>query len=186
MSCSVIRNNERCLKPNTSLLNYYGTPKKGESLCDTYTDNLSVNPLWQKNKSLFRQRITAGLGKKKVLELTSAFGVYLRTPAVRSLDWGNQKPETEQAKPKTALDTRPEKPVVFWPKTENQMLKKGKTRNRKSHKNRKTGLKSGQNRKSQRPPRYVTLALRGVINYLFLVWSNYILPSIFFPYTSRK
>ena len=58
------------------------------------------------------------------------------------------------------MDTISEKPLVFWLKTENQMLRKRKTANRNRHqtrktevlrcKNRKTDLKNGRNRKSQR------------------------------------
>ena len=59
------------------------------------------------------------------------------------------------------MDTRSEKPLVFWLKTENQTLKKRKTANRNRHqnrktevfrcKNRKTDLKNGRNRKTENP-----------------------------------
>ena len=62
------------------------------------------------------------------------------------------------------MDTRSEKPLVFWLKTENQMLKRRKTANRNGHqnrktevlevfrcKNRKTDLKNGRNRKTENP-----------------------------------
>ena len=44
------------------------------------------------------------------------------------------------------MDTRFEKPLVFLPKTENQMLKNGKTANRN-----KTHLKNDQNRETENP-----------------------------------
>ena len=60
------------------------------------------------------------------------------------------------------MDARSEKPLVFWLKSENHMLKRRKNGNRKRHqsqktevfrcKNRKTDLKNGRNRKSQQSP----------------------------------
>ena len=66
-----------------------------------------------------------------------------------------------EQKPETTTDTRSEKPLVFWPKTLNQMLKNGKTANRHIYqnrqteafrcKNRKTDLKNYQNRETENP-----------------------------------
>ena len=67
------------------------------------------------------------------------------------------------------MDTRSEKPLVFWPKTENQMLKNGKTANRNIYQNRKikvfrckhrkTDLKNGQNRETENPNAPLNLVL---------------------------
>ena len=64
-------------------------------------------------------------------------------------------------KTKTTTNTKSEKPLVFFPETENQMLIEGKPANRKRHQNRKTGvlccenrktdLINGQNRKTEKP-----------------------------------
>ena len=68
---------------------------------------------------------------------------------------------TKQEKPKTTSGTKTEKPLVFFRKTENQMLKNKKSANRNDHqnqktevfcnKNQKTDLKNSQNRKTENP-----------------------------------
>ena len=73
----------------------------------------------------------------------------------------SEKPETKWEKPKTTARTKSEKPLVFLPQTENQVLIKGKPENRRRHQNRKTAvfccenrktdLKNGQNRKTEDP-----------------------------------
>ena len=73
----------------------------------------------------------------------------------------SEKPETNREKPKTTASTKSEKPLVFLPETENQMLIEGKPGNRSRHQNRKTAvfccenrktdLKNGQNRKTENP-----------------------------------
>ena len=94
--------------------------------------------------------VTFTVVRKKILYLTSAFGVYLITPAARALDLGNQKPESEQAKPKTALDSRSEKTTRFLPKNRTpNAKKKGKL---ETVRDKKKPPKNGQKRKSQRPP----------------------------------
>ena len=50
------------------------------------------------------------------------------------------KQEKKQEKPKTTLGTKTEKPLVFFTKTENQMLKNEKSANRIEHQNRKTDV----------------------------------------------
>ena len=60
-----------------------------------------------------------------------------------------------------ASDIKSENPLVFFAKTENQMLKNGKSANRNEHQNRKTedfwhkkqktNLKNRQNRKAENP-----------------------------------
>ena len=45
--------------------------------------------------------------------------------------------EKKQEKPKTTLGTKTEKPLVFFTKTENQMLKNEKSANGMEHQNRK-------------------------------------------------
>ena len=62
---------------------------------------------------------------------------------------------------KTASDIKSENPLVFFAKTENQMLKNGKSANRDEHRNRKsdvfgvetekTDLKNSQNYRTEYP-----------------------------------
>ena len=49
-------------------------------------------------------------------------------------------------KPKTTSGTKTEKPLVFFTKTENQMLKNEKSANRNDHQNRKTEVFCNKNR----------------------------------------
>ena len=68
------------------------------------------------------------------------------------------------------MGTKTEKPLVFFRKTENQMLKNEKSANRNDHqnrktevfcnKNRKTDLKNSQNRKTENPNAPLQLAVR--------------------------
>ena len=51
-------------------------------------------------------------------------------------------------KTKTTTNTKSEKPLVFFPETENQMLIEGKPANRKRHQNRKTAVLCCENRKT--------------------------------------
>mgnify|MGYP000229422192 CR=1 FL=1 len=51
-------------------------------------------------------------------------------------------------KPKTASNIKSENPLIFFAKTENQMLKNGKSANRNEHQNRKTEVFCLKNRKT--------------------------------------
>ena len=59
-----------------------------------------------------------------------------------------EKPEPNQVKPKTALDIKSENPLIFFAKTENQMLINGKSVNRNEHQNRETEVFWHKNRKT--------------------------------------
>ena len=87
--------------------------------------------------------------------LLLSLNLFLRTRLRHII--AEEKPE----KTKTTVDTRSEKPLVFWPKTKNQMLKSVKTANRNIYRNRKTeifrgksrktDLKNGQNQETENP-----------------------------------
>ena len=66
----------------------------------------------------------------------------------------SEKPETKWEKPKTTTSTKSEKPLVFLPETENQVLIEGKRENRRRHQNQKTAfllLRKPKNRSKKWP-----------------------------------
>ena len=96
--------------------------------------------------------------------MTFPLGGYSGSPSaeeswhVHAVEAHNCRRETlnQIGKIENRTDTKYEKPLVLFPKTENQMLQKKKeTGNRKTEvfwcKNRKTDLKNDQNRKTENP-----------------------------------
>jgi hypothetical protein len=109
------------------------------------------------------------IGRQRELIVTFALGRYSRSPLaseswhVHAVEAHNCRREigNQIGKIENRIGYQIRKPLVSLPKTENQMLKKGKTANRNRHqngktdvfwcKNRKTDLKTGQNRKTDNP-----------------------------------
>ena len=80
------------------------------------------------------------------LSITFAFSGYSRSVEAR-----NCRSDRRETGTQIGQIGKSENPLVFFAKTENQMLKNGKSENRNEHQNRKTDLKSGQTAKPKIP-----------------------------------
>ena len=87
------------------------------------------------------------------LSITFAFSCYSRSMEAHNCRSDRRETGTQLVqigKPKTASNSKSENPLIFFAKTENQMLKYGKSANRNEHQNRKTDLENSQNSKNRK------------------------------------